>query len=61
MYILNQGEFMRWDEEIESRRKMFAVRILADSWAGVEMPPELLLEAKRIRTRMLEEGTWASA
>lgn len=42
-------------------RKAFAVRILADHWAGVEMPPELLLEAKRIRTQMLEEKTWLSA
>ena len=61
MFILNQGEYLSWDEEILGRRKTFAVRVLADHWAGVEMPPELLLEAKRIRTQMLEQGTWASA
>lgn len=43
------------------RRKAFAARILADAWAGVPMPPSLLLEAKRLRTQMLAEGTWASA
>ena len=42
-------------------RKAFAVRILADAWSGVEMPPELLLEAKRIRTEMLANKTWLSA
>ena len=43
------------------RRKTFAVRVLADAWAGVELPPKLLLLAKRIRTEMLAEGTWESA
>lgn len=42
-------------------RKTFVVRVLADHWAGIEMPPELLLEAKRIRTQMLAEKTWLSA
>jgi hypothetical protein len=42
-------------------RKAFAVKVLADAWAGVKMPEELLLEAKRIRTQMLEEGIWESA
>lgn len=42
-------------------RKAFAVRILADAWVGVEMLPEFLLLAKRIRTQMLAVGTWKSA
>ena len=41
--------------------KAFAVRVLADHWAGVEMPSEFLLEAKRIRTQMLANGTWLTA
>jgi hypothetical protein len=50
-------------QEIEDvdRRKAFAVAVLSESWAGAEFPPELILEAKRIRTRMLEEGTWLNA
>ena len=50
-------------QEIEDidRRKCFAVRILADHWAGVELPPGLLVQAILIKNEMLKEGTWASA
>jgi hypothetical protein len=49
-------------QEIEdvNRHKCFAVRILADHWAGVELPPGLLWQAIVIKNQMLEEGAWAS-
>ena len=54
------GGAMQEIEDID-RRKCFAVRILADHWAGVELPPGLLVQAILIKNEMLKEGTWASA
>lgn len=44
-----------------NRRKCFAVYILAEVWAGVPMPIEMVVEAERIRLSMQVEGTWLTA
>ena len=42
-------------------RKAFAIAVLAEVWAGAELPPSLIDEADRIRSSMIAEGTWATA
>lgn len=40
--------------------KAFAVAILAETWAGADLPPELISLAHAIRAKMQAEGTWGS-
>ena len=51
---------VRYEVNID-RRKAYAVAILAEVWAGAELPPQMLKDAKRIRREMKKAGTWKSA
>lgn len=62
MFINEQKFEVDHDEEIEySRRKLFAVMILAEQWAGANFPDELIEHAEKIREKMIADGTWFSA
>lgn len=43
------------------RKKAFAVAVLAEVWAGAELPPSLIAYAEAIRSEMQANGTWMSA
>lgn len=38
--------------------KQFAVAILSETWAGADLPPEMISLAHAIRARMQAEGIW---
>ena len=55
-----ESEGVRYEVNLD-RRKAYAVAVLAEVWAGAELPPEMIREAKLIRRQMKKDGTWASA
>ena len=48
-------------QEEDSRRKNFAVAVLAQVWAGAVLPPELIQQAMSIESEMRQAGSWARA
>jgi len=50
---------MEWD--YWSRKKAFAVGVMAIVWAGGELPPQMIREARKIKKTMLRNGTWKPA
>lgn len=49
--------------EIEDvdRLKAFAVHVLAQDWAGVELPDAMIAYALEVKARMELDGTWLSS
>lgn len=48
-----------WEEL--GRKKAYAVAVLAEVWAGAQLPPPMIEQAEATRKKMIREGTWASA
>jgi hypothetical protein len=48
-----------WDHL--ARRKAYAVGVLAQAWAGIELPRSMIREALQIRKEMIRNGTWKPA
>ena len=56
MIIKSEAE---WDDL--GRRKAFAVAVLAEVWAGAELPESMIKHAEEIRAEMQADGTWMPA
>lgn len=48
-----------WNEE--GRKKAYAVAVLAEVWAGAQLPPSMIKQAQDTRDEMLRRGTWRVA